>query len=294
MEELMYNEMGGQQGAPMEPEADMLADQGRFGDAEMAHVARGDFVIPKDIVDEHPEFLTKLQKIFQDRDDDYRTHMVGSGFERRNPQTGSPEFFSLGKALKKAAGAVTGAVSRGAKSIGHMGEAAINDPMQFATGRYNPIVAQLGAAKGFLGGGGMSGLARGAKEANLMTDAGGLMNMGMAGGIGGGAGGGTGGGGAGDPFSFDSLGGGAMPQFGAPGALPASLQGRGMSPEQIESYLGTKGLYGGGLAAPEKSYYENLMGRAITSGGAGSTMPISRDYTSRVGNPMEYLRSLKG
>jgi hypothetical protein len=74
------------------PQTDQMAAQGRKGDAMMAHVTPGDYVIPKDILIQHPEFLTKLKKVMEDEHEDYRTHMVGSGFENINPETNAPEF----------------------------------------------------------------------------------------------------------------------------------------------------------------------------------------------------------
>lgn len=86
------NELAQAYGSP-NPETNQMAAQGRNGDAMMAHVTPGDYVIPKDILIQHPEFLTKLKKVMEDQHVDYRTHMVGSGFENINPETGAPEFF---------------------------------------------------------------------------------------------------------------------------------------------------------------------------------------------------------
>ena len=83
------------------PEIDAMASTGRKGDTMMAHVTPGDYVIPKDILVQHPDFLVKLKKVMSDENEDYRSHMVGSGFENINPETGSPEFGYLKKATKK-------------------------------------------------------------------------------------------------------------------------------------------------------------------------------------------------
>ena len=74
----------------------MMGAMGRGGDNMMAHVRSGDVIIPRDVVLENPEFLTKLKKTMQDMGGDYRTHVAGSGYESFNPGTGAPEFFFSG------------------------------------------------------------------------------------------------------------------------------------------------------------------------------------------------------
>lgn len=65
---------------------------GRKGDSVVGHLSKGDVVIPRHAVMQNPEFLTKLKKVMADNHSDYRTHIVGSGFENKNPTTGAPEF----------------------------------------------------------------------------------------------------------------------------------------------------------------------------------------------------------
>lgn len=109
------------------PTVDAMASVGRKGDTMMAHVTPGDYVIPKDILVQHPEFLVKLKKAMEDEGQDYRNHMVGSGFENINPETGAPEF-GFGKAFKKiavgagrAVGNLTGSDKLGAITAGIVG-----------------------------------------------------------------------------------------------------------------------------------------------------------------------------
>lgn len=91
------------------PATDQMAAQGRKGDAMMAHVTPGDYVIPKDILVQHPDFLVKLKKVMSDENEDYRTHMVGSGFENINPETGAAEFgFGSIKRFARSLGAPVG------------------------------------------------------------------------------------------------------------------------------------------------------------------------------------------
>lgn len=80
---------------------DIAASYGRQGDTMMAHVTPGDYVIPKNLLVQYPEFLVKLKKAMEEQGQDYRSHMVGSGFENINPETGAPEFFGgkIGKAI---------------------------------------------------------------------------------------------------------------------------------------------------------------------------------------------------
>lgn len=92
MEEMMKQNPMAQEDLEYEEGVEEAAEHGRDSDTEMAHVTRGDVIIPRDIVMENPEFLVRLKKIMKDKGVDYRTHMVGSGMESRNPDTGAPEF----------------------------------------------------------------------------------------------------------------------------------------------------------------------------------------------------------
>ena len=76
----------------------MMGAMGRKGDSLIAHLTPGDVIIPRDIILENPEFLTKFKKAMQTNQSDYRTHIAGSGYENYNPETGAPEFGWLSKA----------------------------------------------------------------------------------------------------------------------------------------------------------------------------------------------------
>jgi len=82
-------------GDPSE-DAQHAAQYGRGSDTTIGHLTPGDVVIPRDVVMENPEFLVKLKKAMADMGGDYKTHVVGSGYENINPNTGAPEFGFFG------------------------------------------------------------------------------------------------------------------------------------------------------------------------------------------------------
>lgn len=95
-------------GDPSE-DAQNAAQYGRGGDIMMGHLTPGDVVIPRDVVMENPEFLVKLKKAMADMGGDYKTHVVGSGYENINPETGVPEF-GFGSFFKSIVPFISGAV----------------------------------------------------------------------------------------------------------------------------------------------------------------------------------------
>jgi hypothetical protein len=131
----MQNELAGAYQSP-NPQTNEMAAQGRKGDAMMAHVTPGDYVIPKDILVQHPDFLVKLKKVMGDENEDYRTHMVGSGFENINPETGAAEF-GFGKAFKRITQSVGNTVGGGVSKI--LPEA-ISQPLGGALQKASPML----------------------------------------------------------------------------------------------------------------------------------------------------------
>lgn len=246
------------------PQIDAMASVGRGGDTMMAHVTPGDYVIPKNVLVQHPEFLVKLKKVMSDMGSDYRTHMVGSGFENINPQTDAPEFWSVGGAVKTFAGglgqAFGGGISKltGKKSLGK------------AVGRGTAVVA--GGLLG-LGAGGAPGAMAGmnmgntgysnidrqqtrannaAAEGQMYED---LYNQGYR---------------ANDDVSEM--------------ALPGSLQElSGLNDEQRRSYLASQGAQGGGLGGSSRDYYVNLLQRNIQANPEQNLLPTESQYLSRGG-----------
>ena len=69
----------------------MLTAEGRGADAHLAHLATGEMVLPRKLLDDDPWLRTYLVRVFEDACLDWRTHIVG-GPNRLNPATGLPEF----------------------------------------------------------------------------------------------------------------------------------------------------------------------------------------------------------
>ncbi len=78
---------------------------GRFEDDHIAHVATGETVVPKGILDANPELRKMLYNQFQELQVNPEEFVVGSPAMKINPVTGQPEFFlkSITKGLEKIA-----------------------------------------------------------------------------------------------------------------------------------------------------------------------------------------------
>ena len=109
---------GGNQ-APQMPEspqasfmdmASKIRPYGRNGDTEAAHVAPGEFIVPKPVLDNNPSLKTMLSGKILEEGGDPREFMVGNPYNKINPITGRPEFFWK-KALGVLAAPVTGGAS---------------------------------------------------------------------------------------------------------------------------------------------------------------------------------------
>jgi len=232
------------------PEIDAMASTGRKGDTMMAHVTPGDYVIPKDILVQHPDFLVKLKKVMSDENEDYRSHMVGSGFENINPETGSPEFGFI-KKIKQFTGNIGQAVGglTGSKSLGRA--AAIGTG--FAAGAPLGIFGAIPGA--MAGNSGYSGVQR--QQTDLQNKAGGY-NAGYE---------------AGTQIANNSIG---------DMALPGSLQELGgLTDEQKRSYLATQGAQGEGLGGSSRDYYINLLQRNIRDNPQANLLPVESQYLSQ-------------
>ena len=71
------------------------ADAGRKEDSLLAHVARGEIVLPLPLAND-PEIKALLEQKFKSANMNMNQYVVGHRDNSINPETGLPEFFSLG------------------------------------------------------------------------------------------------------------------------------------------------------------------------------------------------------
>ena len=107
----------------------ILANQGRYGDQVMGHLAPGEIVIPKKLAQD-PELLKTLQEVYNKFGVDMNQYTVGNDANSINPNTGIMEFGFLSD--------LWGDIKKNAPTIGHI--------VGFAFG--GPIGATIGGAVG--------------------------------------------------------------------------------------------------------------------------------------------------
>lgn len=238
----------------------MMGAMGRGGDTTMAHLSHGDVVIPRDIVLQNPEFLTKFKKAMQDNNSDYRGHIVGSGYENVHPETGAPEFFFNG---------LRSFVSNPGKSIGNFIKNPIGGIANIAK-TSNPLYMVPGVDKfmdkafsPFMGN------EQNPQEAPS-SDLGGVEQ----------------------PFA-PKRGNEPTKPFDLFNRSVGGQQFNTLDPTQQRSYLATQGSQGGGLGDEDKNYYLQLLQRNLIdeSGQLGNMnsalLPVERNYLSRLGLPTD-------
>ncbi len=235
----------------------MLGAMGRNGDTMMAHVTPGDVVIPRAVVLQNPEFLTKLKKAMQDQGGDYRSHIVGSGYENINPDTGAPGFGWLSKVWNHVTKPIK-EVSHGISS-GNLGDVVTAGAPAALKNMMGPWVGATPADTGASAGAATASSNLGnvdtpfvAKRGNEPTKPYDLFNRDVGGQM------------------FGSL-----------------------DPMQQRSYLATQGTQGGGIGDEDKNYYLGLLQRNLIdeSGQMGNMnsalLPVERNYLSRLGLPTD-------
>ncbi len=76
-----------------------MAEMGRFGDNNIAHVQTGEMVVPRSVLDDNPSLKVGIQKAIAIGGNDPRRYTVGDPRNSINPMTGKPEFFDLKKLI---------------------------------------------------------------------------------------------------------------------------------------------------------------------------------------------------
>ena len=83
--------------------ADMLADFGRNGDTYIIHAAKGETVLPLEVLESNPRLKKMLFKQIEEMGLDPERYIVGNELNSINPVTGKPEFFfgKIFRAIKR-------------------------------------------------------------------------------------------------------------------------------------------------------------------------------------------------
>lgn len=245
----------------------MMGAMGRKGDSMIAHLTPGDVIIPRDIVLENPEFLTKFKKAMQDNQSDYRTHIAGSGYENYNPETGAPEF-GFGSFFKSILKSPLKVLSTGLNPLAAFksgGIGALLDPSGTLSNLMSPDKPKAAPAPA-------PAPAPVAPPPALVP----APNIGPV------------------DEAFKAK----RPDE---GVKPYDLFSRdvggqsfgSLDPMQQRSYLATQGTSGSGLGDEDKNYYMNLLQRNLIDEGGQmgninqALLPIERNYLSRLGLPTD-------
>jgi hypothetical protein len=141
--------------------ANGLASLGRYEDTYMVHAAKGETVIPKEVLDANPGLKDKLFKQMVDMGiENPQRYVVGETLNSINPITGQPEFFfeSIKDFFKSAAPIIGGAIGG---AVGGPFGAAVGSGLGSKLGGQSTEQALLNAAlaggSSFVLGGGLSG-----------------------------------------------------------------------------------------------------------------------------------------
>ena len=87
-----------------------ISQYGRHGDNHIAHVAKGELVVPKQVLRKRPDLRKEIYKEIEKYGVKGSRYVVGNKSNSINPYTGQPEFFlkQIVKAVKKAAPVIGG------------------------------------------------------------------------------------------------------------------------------------------------------------------------------------------
>jgi len=93
-------QFGGSGIANFEEVASRMASYGRFGDDTVAHLQKGEVIVPRALIEQNPKLKESIFNHLKELGiEDPERYVVGSSANSINPDTGMPEFF-LGKILK--------------------------------------------------------------------------------------------------------------------------------------------------------------------------------------------------
>ncbi len=250
----------------------IMGSMGRGGDNMVGHLSHGDVVIPKEIILQNPEFLTKFKKAMEDNHQDYRGHVAGSGYENKNPHTGASEFFfgGLKNFLSNPAKQVTNFVSNPISGIENI--AKTSNPLNAVpggSGMVDNMFNSLGMG-GSSSSSGMSGTAGATSQPTTMPapDLGAVTQ----------------------PFTPKRPDAAVQP-FDLFSSSVGGQQFSTLDPTQQRSYLATQGTSGGGLGGDAKDYYMNLLQRNLIDENGqqqninSALLPVERNYLSSLGLP---------
>ena len=73
-----------------------MQNMGRNGDTRMAHVAPGEMVVPRQVMQNNPQMARGIASAIRSEGADPKRYMVGTPQNSINPNTGQPEFFLSG------------------------------------------------------------------------------------------------------------------------------------------------------------------------------------------------------
>ncbi len=242
----------------------MMGAMGRGGDDLVGHLTHGDVVIPREIILQNPEFLTKFKKAMQDNNQDYRGHIAGSGYENKNPVTGASEFFLSG---------LTNFFSNPGKQISQV----FTNPVGTLHNSLRTGLSILPGVQNALNNYVVDPLF-GVSSAPFTTTP--TSNLGAVE----------------QPFAPKR---GAEPTkpFDLFNRSVGGQQFSTLDPTQQRSYLATQGAQGSGLGDEDKNYYLGLLKRnLIDESGTMQNMnsallPVERNYLSRLGLPTDNTTS---